>query len=379
MKPILSATLSVSGFFLTDNEKYLLEQSNPIGVTIFKRNIGSFEQVAALTQSIKEVIGRGDVIIAVDQEGGKTSRFDPPLVQSFLPQYSIGMLPPYERMEATSLHAHLNADILHRAGVNLNYAPCLDVRYPATDAVLRNRCFATDRKIVSECGRVMIETYKSRGIIPCMKHLPGHGRVVSDPHLDLPIITDTLDDLRTDFLPFQANSHVCPMGMTAHILLPEIDDQWPITQSKVGIDRLIRGEIGFDGFLISDGIEMHALKGTLRENTLHALEAGCDAVCFCKGTEDGMREVIDACRPLSDKSLERLAKCTTILQQWGRSPENAVERYAAIQENALLSRDDYDAVEVLNMMNDLDKIKEHKRRVQGYAISCLGQTTNTNG
>ena len=379
MKPILSATLSVSGLTLTDDEKYMLEQSNPIGVTIFKRNIASFEQVSALTRSIKEVIGRDDVIIAVDQEGGKTSRFDPPLVNAFLPQYSIGMLPPFERMEATSLHAHLHSDILSRAGVNLNYAPCLDVRYPVTDGVLRNRCFSTDKKIVSECGRVLIETYKSRGIIPCMKHLPGHGRVVADPHLDLPVVTDSLEDMRIDWYPFQSNAHVCPMGMTAHILLPEIDEKWPITQSKIGIDRLIRGEIGFDGFLISDGIEMHALKGSLRENTLQALDAGCDAVCFCKGTSEGMAEVIGACRPLSDKSLERLARCTAILQQSGRSPVNAAERYTAIQERALISRDDYDAVEVLNMMNDLDKIKENKRKVQEYALSCLGQTSNSNG
>lgn len=372
MKPILSATLSISGTVLTDNEKYLLEESNPMGVTLFKRNIESFEQVSALTRSIKEVIGRNNVMIAVDQEGGQTSRFDPPLTESFLAQYSIGMLPPYERMEATSLQAHLISDVLYKAGVNLNYAPCLDIRYPTTGDVLKSRSFSTDKNVVAECGRVMIETYKSRGIIPCMKHLPGHGRVVSDPHLELPVINDTLEQIAVDFYPFQENAIACPMGMTAHILIPAIDEKWPITQSKIGIDTLIRGEIGFDGLLISDGIEMHALKGTLRENTLHALDAGCDAVCFCRGDEAGMREVIDACRPLSDKGLERLAKCLNILNNAHRTPENAQARYAEIKAHAPISKDDYDAVEVLNKMHDLDKIKEDQKKIQEYAISCLG-------
>ncbi len=370
MKPILSATLSISGTTLTDNEKYLLSQANPVGVTIFKRNIQSFEQVAALTHSIREVIGRPDVIIAVDQEGGQTSRFDPPLTDSFLPQYSIGMLPPFERMEATSLQGHLIADILHRAGVNLNYAPCLDIRYPSTADVLKTRCFSTDKKVVAECGRILIETYKSRGIIPCMKHLPGHGRVLCDPHLDLPVINTPLAEFTRDFYPFQQNAYACPMGMTAHILIPEIDDKYPITQSKVGIETLIRGEIGFDGFLISDGIEMHALKGSLRENTLYALDAGCDAVCFCRGTEAGMREVISACRPLSDKGLERLAKCVSVLNNSNRTPLHAVERYATYREKAPDCRDDYDAVEVLNQMDDFDKIKQDKRKIIEYSLSC---------
>lgn len=370
MKPILSATLSISGTTLTDNEKYLLSEANPIGVTIFKRNIQSLEQIAALTHSIKEVIGRPNVIIAVDQEGGKTSRFDPPLTDSFLAQYSIGMLPPCERMEATSLQGHLISDVLCMAGVNLNYAPCLDIRYPSTADVLKSRSFSTDKEVVAECGRVLIETYKSRGIIPCMKHLPGHGRVVSDPHLDLPVIMDSLEEIARDFYPFQQNAITCPMGMTAHILIPAIDEKYPITQSKIGIETLIRGEIGFDGFLISDGIEMHALKGSLRENTLYALEAGCDAVCYCRGDEEGMREVIEACRPLSDKGLERLAKCVSIFNNMHRTPVHAIERYAVYKEKAQVCHDDYDAVEVLNQMHDLDKIKKEKKKIREYSLSC---------
>ncbi len=371
MKPILSATLSISGTTLTDNEKYLLSEANPVGVTIFKRNIQSFEQVAALAHSIREVVGRSDVIIAVDQEGDtQTSRFDPPLADSFLAQYRIGMLPPFERMEATSLQGHLMSDVLRRAGVNLNFAPCLDIRYPSTADVLKNRCFSTDKKVVAECGRVLIETYKSRGIIPCMKHLPGHGRVVCDPHLDLPVINSSLAEITHDFYPFQQNAYACPMGMSAHVLIPEIDDKYPITQSKIGIDTLIRGEIGFGGFLISDGIEMHALKGSLRENTLHALDAGCDAVCFCRGDEAGMREVIEACRPLSDKGLERLSKCLAVLNNSNRTPLHAAERFASYKEKAPESRDDYNAVEVSKQMRDLDKIKEDKQKIRGFSISC---------
>lgn len=363
MNPILSVMLSVSGTTLTDNEKYLLEKANPIGVTIFKRNIKSWPQIMALTSSIKEVIGRENVIIAVDQEGGRTSRFSPPLTDTFLAQYSIGLLPGHERMEATYLQAYLIADVLNQSGVNLNYAPCLDIRYPSTAGVLKSRCFSTDKNVVAECGRALIETYKSKGIIPCMKHLPGHGRVVSDPHLELPVILDSIEKIAVDFYPFQKNVDICPMGMTAHILIPEIDKKYPITQSKIAINTLIRGEIGFDGFLISDAIEMHALKGTLRENTLCALEAGCDAVCYCRGNELGLKEVIEAAYPLSDKGLNRLEKCLTILSNRYETPVDAIKQYTYLKKMAPICHDDYDAVEILNQMHELDVSKEKQNKI----------------
>lgn len=369
MKPILSAMLSVSGLELTDTEKYLLEQSNPIGVTIFKRNISTWEQVAQLTKSIKTVIGRDDVLIAVDQEGGCTSRFETPLTdRNFASQYSMSGLPFLEMKEMAKLQAELIAQDLIKAGVNLNYAPCLDVRYPITAPVLQNRCFSEDKQVIAECGKVMIETYKSHGIIPCMKHLPGHGRVVVDPHFLLPALNETVAELADDFYPFQKNADICPMGMTAHILIPAIDEKWPVTQSSEGISQLIRGAIGFDGFLISDGIEMRALNGTLYENTKYALEAGCDAVCFCRGTEDGMRQVIDASRPLSDKSLMRLKKCFDVLGNAQNVSENAVLKYETLRSKIKQAVGDYDAVEVLHKLDSQNGDFTVKKKISSQQI-----------
>ncbi|MBR5130213.1 MAG: glycoside hydrolase family 3 protein [Alphaproteobacteria bacterium] len=365
MKPILSAMLSVSGLTLTDNEKYMLEESNPIGVTIFKRNISNWDQVAALTQSIKTVIGRDNVLIAVDQEGGCTSRFEPPLTDRiFVSQYSIGSLSLDECKRMAELQAQLISQDLLRAGVNLNYSPCLDIRYDITAPVLRNRCFSEDKHIVAECGKIMIETYKGNGIIPCMKHLPGHGRVVVDPHFLLPALNETVDELADDFYPFQQNATICPMGMTAHILIPNVDEKWPVTQSKKGIQQLIRDKIGYDGFLISDGIEMRALNGSLYENTKYALEAGCDAVCFCRGTETGMREVIDASHPLTDKAYERLERCFAVLRNTCQYTSTySAQKYEELRTKIKQSTGDYDAVEVLNKENQTNVILTSKKKI----------------
>lgn len=367
MKPILSAMLSVSGLKLTDNEKYMLEQSNPIGVTIFKRNIASWEQIAALTKSIKTVIGREDVLIAVDQEGGCTSRFEPPLTKrAFAAQYSIGSLSLEESKQMSKLQAELISKDLAQAGVNLNYAPCLDIRYDITAPVLKTRCFSKDKEIVAECGKVMIDTYKQNGIIPCMKHLPGHGRVIVDPHFLLPVLNETVEQLADDFYPFQQNVSDCPMGMTAHILFPEIDTKWSVTQSKSCIQKLIRDEIGFDGFLISDGIEMRALKGSLYENTKYALEAGCDAVCYCRGTEEGMQEVIEASHPLSDKGLERLNKCFSVLKNQLNVSENAGKQYDDLLKKVKQTTGDYDAVEVLNNLTLINGQSSVKKKISTH-------------
>ena len=352
MKPILSATLSVSGTVLTDNEKYLLEEANPMGVTLFKRNIESFEQVSALTRSIKEVIGRNNVMIAVDQEGGQTSRFDPPLTESFLAQYSIGMLPPYERMEATSLQAHLISDVLYKAGVNLNYAPCVDVLHEETGAVLKSRCFSEDEKKVTDLGKKMLQTYHENGVIACLKHAPGHGRAYTDPHLSLPIIDKNVKELQKDFYPFKMLSSVAVSMMTAHILLPQIDNK-PVTQSKKIIQDIIRDEIGFSGFLISDAIDMKALKGSLSEKVKNALEAGCDAVCYCMGEKEGVAEVLKSADYLRDKSLERFQKMKEVMKFFDapiKVDENLIQAYQEILSSAPLIEEDYDAVEVLNQL-----------------------------
>lgn len=355
MKPIAAAMVSVSGLTLTDTEKYLLSTYQPMGITLFKRNIDTVEQVQALTKEIREVIGRVDVLIAVDQEGGRVCRFEPPHFGKYISQFGIGSLSEKERLRLTELHAILIAEELQSLGVNLNYAPCLDVRYPETAPVLASRCFSDNPQVVADCGRVMIQTYLENEIIPCMKHLPGHGRVVVDPHLQLPRLDQTVDELTSDFLPFQTNAINCPMGMTAHIVIPEIDAEYPVTQSKNGIQVLIRETIGFDGFLISDAIDMRALRGSLTEKVESVLTAGCDGICYCGGDETELKQVLQTTPPLTDNARWRFADCFDSIDSYSKSINNSgVLRfeYEQLSEKASVPIDDYDAVEVLNQMSD---------------------------
>ncbi len=353
MKPILSTMLSIGGTQLSDNEKRLLEKANPMGITLFVRNIENKEQVRSLTDSIREVIGREDVLIAVDQEGGRVCRFMPPEFRKYVSQYALGSLKnKADREEMVCLHGLLIADELKQVGVNLNYAPCVDVRYETTASVLKSRCFSENERIVASCGAVLLDTYCQCGIVPCLKHVPGHGRAHVDPHLNLPVLPQSLKELEKDFYPFYALAEKTPMMMSAHICLPQIAPE-PVTHSAVAIQEIVRSIIGFDGFLISDAIDMRALSGSLAEKTRRALDAGCDGVCYCLGKTDELNEVIDAARPLTDKGLERFAvlqKTLSVIPP--KININSVyKKYQELATNTHSLSDDYDAVEVLNVLN----------------------------
>ncbi len=347
MKSIRACLLSVSSLKLTSFEKRVLEQANPLGVTLFKRNIQNLEQVKALTQSIKEVIGRENVLIATDQEGGRVCRFESEKTP-FLAQRAIGGMPPDLAVETARLHACLMADILLEAGVNVNFAPCLDVLTPETAPVLKSRCFSDHEKTVADLGKILIKTYLQKGILPCMKHMPGHGRTTTDPHLRLPVITADEKTLQKDFYPFQQAAALCPMGMTAHIVVSAVDEAAPATQSSKVIHHLIRDEIGFRGLLLSDALEMKALSGGLSEKTQKALNAGCDAVCYCLGEEDGLAEMAAETPFLTDEALQRfLTACRTFECKPVDTPSGALEKYQRLVRLAPDVTDDYDAVEVL--------------------------------
>ena len=207
--------------------------------------------------------------------------------------------------------------------------------------------------IVSEVRRMA-----ENGIIPCMKHLPGHGRATVDPHLHLPHINQTIEELKADFLPFQVNADTCPMGMTAHIVIPSIDSALPVTQSAKGIQTLIRGIIGFDGFLLSDAIDMRALQGTLAEKTKSVLRAGCDAVCYCGGEVEELQAVLESTPVLTDDSLWRLNECLDIVNQNPKEMDILDllrAEYDRLASKAQVPIEDYDAVEVLNQMKNKDK------------------------
>ena len=354
-KPILAAMLSCSSVKLSDAEKRLFEKYNPLGVTLFGRNLVSPAQIQALTKEIKETVGRDDVLIAVDQEGGRVRRLQGDGFYDIVSMEQLGNIAAKQgigkAIAAAIEHSILTCQDLHKAGFNFNYAPVLDIAYPETTPALRNRCFGSDEKLIVLLGGVMAEEYAANGICPCIKHLPGHGRAQADPHLHLPVITASLKELEKDFYPFRQLNQT-PAGMTAHVVIEAVDDL-PATQSSKVIREIIRGVIEFDGLLISDAIEMKALSGTAAEKAAGALKAGCDAVCYCSGNAAEMEEVCRSCTNLADKSLIRFAKIKNIIQT-KLNTEVLAEAYYEITGPAETYDSQYDATEVLHRMQQKD-------------------------
>ena len=353
---ILPAILSCSGTYLTDEEKYFFNNHPPLGINLFSRNIKNKQQLKNLITEIKNVIPRDNILIAIDQEGGRVRRLREPDFRSYSAAIDIGSLSQEQGILAASLQAELISDDLHLCGINVNYAPVLDIIYPNTTPALKSRCYSTNAQKTTALGKATINTYVQNAIIPCIKHIPGHGRATIDPHLHLPRITASLQELEQDIYPFQqlANS---PLGMTAHIVIEAIDKEFPITQSPKAINLLIRKNIGFDGFLLSDAIDMHALKGNIGERTKLSLNSGCDAICYAMGNLEEMQQIADNCQYISDKSLERFAKLTKILHNKYKRKDikNLEKQYNSLVGKITPYQEEYDATEVLNKLNSTNK------------------------
>ena len=352
-RPILAALLSIGGTSLSDDEKRLFERYNPLGVTLFNRNLENKKQAKRLIRNIKEVIGREDVVVAVDAEGGRVNRLQAAGYGSYASERVLGKT---GSEEIVALHALLMANDMLEIGANMNFAPVLDLEYADTTAALQGRCFGDDEKKVSRLGKIMWKTYVENGVCPCIKHLPGHGHAVSDPHLQLPMIYSPLKDLERDFYPFAENAD-CPAGMTAHILLSEVDDKNPITLSAKGIREIIRGRIGFDGLLFSDALDMHALKGNIAERAEAAWNAGCDIVCYCFGKIDEMKLLCQKARFLEDISAQRFENVKKIFNHGKKriNLDNERKKYYSQVNQFADDGVNYDATEVLHQMQKGEK------------------------
>lgn len=347
-KPVLAAFLSVSGTSLSDAEKRLFEKYNPCGVSLFNRNLESADQAKTLVAQIKEAIGRDDVFIAADQEGGRVNRLAAAGFGDYASARTLGLI---DDLELTRVHARLMAADMQSVGVNFNYAPVLDVIYPQTTAALLGRSFGSDAGKIVRHGQELIKAFSEVGICPCMKHLPGHGRAENDPHLGLPVIDASLSDLAQDFYPFEQLAD-CPSAMTAHIVLEQVDPKNPITLSFKGIKEIIRGRIGFDGLLISDALDMRALKGTIAEKATAAWRAGCDIVCYCGGNADEMEALCKGGVFLDLKPEQRYQTAKRILQNRKsiKILECQKKRYYSSIDPYGDNDINYDATEVLHQM-----------------------------
>lgn len=297
-----------SGTTLTADEKAFFRDERPWGFIVFARNIESQTQLHDLAASMRECIDRPDAPVFVDQEGGRVQRLRPPLAPNYPPAASLGALYHSDRqagLRAAWLMSRLHAFDLLRCGLNADCLPVLDVPVAGAHDVIGNRAYGTDPDTVAAMGRAAMTGLQAGGVLPVVKHIPGHGRAFSDSHHELPVVDASLEALRAhDFAPFKALNDA-PMAMTAHVVYNAIDPEHPATTSPQAIAEIIRGEIGFDGLLMSDDLSMKALLGDFATKTQASLAAGCDVVLHCNGVMEEMRPVAEAARVLSGNALLR--------------------------------------------------------------------------
>ncbi len=310
--------LGCIGTTLSPTERAFFRDVRPWGFILFARNIGDADQVRRLTDELRAAVDDEGAPVFVDQEGGRVQRLKPPLARRRRPAALFGQLyarDPEAAVEAVFLNHRLLAHELAALGLDADCAPCLDVIQPGAHAVIGDRAFGGDAEMVSALGRAAVDGLLAGGVAPVIKHIPGHGRATADSHQELPVV-DTSEPVlaQTDFQPFRALADT-PMAMTAHVVFSAIDSHACATLSHRLIETVIRGEIGFEGLLMSDDLSMKALGGDLASRTRGALDAGCDVVLHGNGALVG--------EPARDLLAELKAITTVVPELSGRAGERA--------------------------------------------------------
>lgn len=346
-KPILAAILSCQGLKLTENEKKLFSAYNPLGITLFSRNLQNENQIKSLTDEIKNVINRDDVLIGIDEEGGRVSRLGKAYGKSYVSAEILGQKP----LKFSKIHATLIADDMLKSGINVNYAPVVDTKTIPESPVLSGRCLNVNQNKIVKYAKAIADTYCQSAICPCIKHLPGHFNILKDPHLEKLEVISSLEEIKNQ-ISYQKNFKKYPLAMTSHILLTAIDDNFPVTMSPKCVSEIIRGYLEYDGFLLSDALDMHALKGIIREKAHKSWDAGIDAVCYCGAKEADMFELCQEKRFLTEKALIRFAKIKKVIHNTPK--QNDISGLRQIYDNEFSKMSNmeyqYDATEVLHQM-----------------------------
>ena len=311
-----AAIFGCAGMALSDQEAAFFNEADPLGFILFARNVESPTQVAALTASLRRAVGREDTPVLIDQEGGRVQRLGPPTWQARPAQNLFARMAAEDisqAIEAASLNARLIGNELLELGVDVDCLPVMDVPVIGSNAIIGDRAYGNDPEIVAELGKAVVAGLISSGVVPIIKHIPGHGRALVDSHLELPWVDAGAEALkRTDFLPFHAASQA-PWAMTAHVVYEAFDPMRPATLSEIVIGEVIRGEIGFQGFLVTDDMTMKALRGDLGDLSAAAIEAGCDAVLHCNGDFDEMVRVAAAVPEMSTIAWQRFQSGRAVL------------------------------------------------------------------
>ena len=327
--------LGVGGLELTIEERALYRDIQPWGFILFGRNIGEANQIADLVASLRETVhGDRHAPVLIDQEGGRVQRIREPICPRYPSGADLGAIYRQDReqgIRAAWLMSRLHAFDLLKFGIDVDCLPVLDVPIEGASDVIGSRAYGKNPAIVTEMGRAAAAGLKAGGVLPVMKHMPGHGRGMADSHHELPVVSTPLDELKAhDFAPFRALKDEL-MGMSAHVVYTAIDAQAPATTSRKVIDEIIRGYIGFDGLLMSDDSSMNALKGTLGERARAIAENGCDIVLHCNGVMAEMLQVVEAVRPLEGKARDRARRVEAAFGKVDGSSEAAVRaEFAAL-------------------------------------------------
>lgn len=300
-----------AGPTLSADEVAFFRDTRPWGFILFKRNCETPDQIRALTAALRAAADRPEAPILIDQEGGRVQRLGPPQWPAYPDGRTFGEIfarDPASGRRAARLGARLIAADLAALGIDVDCLPVLDVPVEGAHDVIGRRAYGLTPAVVADLGRAAAQGLLDGGVLPVIKHVPGHGRAGVDSHLHLPVVDAPRALLETtDFPPFRANAEL-PLAMTAHVVYAAIDPDRPATTSKRVIDEVIRGFCGYDGCLMSDDLSMKALSGTLGGLTEAALDAGCDLVLHCNGDLAEMREVAAHCRPLAGEALRRALK-----------------------------------------------------------------------
>ena len=307
----MSANAAIYGFLgpsISPDERSFFREAEPFGFILFARNCVSPDQILRLTNDLREIAGRENVPILIDQEGGRVQRLRPPHWAARPPARNFGRLhasDPDTACRGAYLCSRLIAAELTALGINVDCAPVLDVPVPGSHDVIGDRAFAEDPDLVITLARFSMDGFLDGGVLPVIKHIPGHGRATADSHLALPRVGASHSELSArDFAPFRALNDA-PMAMTAHVVYEALDPDRPATTSKKLVRDIIRREIGFDGLLMSDDLSMSALEGPFATRTRQSLEAGCDVVLHCNGRMDEMIEIASAVPILAGRARER--------------------------------------------------------------------------
>jgi len=320
-----AAIYGVEAFELTSSERDFFRDAEPAGFILFKRNCDTRDQVLRLTDSFRDLTGRADLPILIDQEGGRVARMKPPewpafpAAERFADLYQAA---PSSAIEAVRSNARAIALMLRDVGVNVDALPLLDVRQRGATDIIGDRALGSEPMQVAALGRAVLDGLASAGVVGIVKHMPGHGRALVDSHKELPFVTASAEELEIDLEPFERLSWA-PMGMTAHVVYEAWDPERPGSMSPIVIGEIIRGRIGFDGFLMSDDIGMEALAGDFSTRAAGVVAAGCDAALHCSGRMEEMVAVASAVPSMTPEGEARLARAMASTRNEPDAPDFA--------------------------------------------------------